>query len=212
MLIAQRMARLFENSSNVDVILSRKGDEFVSLDERIQLADEAQADLFVSIHMNATSAKKKTARGMEVYHLSDGRSATNRYLEDMENDRGLEMDQSITGGETLRSLLTALSNEQFSRRRAESMATCLVIDEVFRRNGPLRMRPQGVKSAAFRVLMNYNMPAVLVECGFLDHPSDAALLVQPGVQEAIATQLFNAINLYFSRTDPDFQAHLASVE
>ena len=120
------------------------------------------------------------------------------------------MDQSLTGGETLRSLLTALSNEQFSRRRAESMTASQVISEVFKRNGPLRMRPQGVKSAAFRVLMNYTMPAVLVECGFLDHPSDAALLVQPGVQEEIATQLFNAINLYFSRTDPDFQAHLAS--
>jgi N-acetylmuramoyl-L-alanine amidase len=209
--IARRMIPLFQRSPNLEVRLSRVDDRFVSLDDRIRMSDVARADLFVSIHTNATSSRRKTARGFEVFYLSDDRQATNRWLEVMENTQGLGDVTTGREGRQLRSILTDISDREFSRRRAEGRLLANVVERTFARQGPFRGHIRGSKPAAFRVLMNYNSPAVLVECGFLDNPQDAALLVQPRVQDEIAALLFNAINLYFARTDPTFQPYAAPV-
>jgi N-acetylmuramoyl-L-alanine amidase len=209
--IARRMVPLFQRSPNLEVRLSRVDDRFVSLDDRIRLSDVSRADLFVSIHTNATNARRKTARGCEVFYLSDDRQATNRWLEVMENTQGLGDVTTGREGQQLRKILTDISDRDFARRRAESQLLANVVERTFARQGPFRTHIRGSKPAAFRVLMNYNAPAVLVECGFLDNPQDAALLVQPRVQDEIAALLFNAINLYFARTDPTFQPYAAPV-
>ena len=108
-------------------------------------------------------------------------------------------------------MLTSLANDKIRQRRSESLAAALVIDQTIRRQGPFKTMDRGVKTANFRVLFNYNMPSVLVECGFVDNMQDLAGLIQPKVQDQIAALLFNAINLYFAQSDPEFQAHLAPV-
>lgn len=207
--IARRMIPLFQRSPNLELKMSRINDRYVSLEDRIRMSDIAKADLFVSIHLNATDQRRKTARGFEVFYLSDERRATNRWLEVMENTQGLG--SVADAGETrqLRDILTEISDEDFARRRAESRLLSSIVERTFARQGPFRGHIRGSKSAAFRVLMNYNAPAVLVECGFLDNPQDAFLVTQPRVQDDIAALLFNAINLYFARTDPDFQPYVA---
>lgn len=207
--IARRMIPLFQRSPNLDVKMSRINDRYVSLEDRIRMSDMAKADLFVSIHLNATDQRRKTARGFEVFYLSSERRATNRWLEVMENTQGLGAVADAGDTRHLRQLLTEISDEDFARRRAESKLLSSIVERTFARQGPFRSHIRGSKSAAFRVLMNYNAPAVLVECGFLDNPQDAFLVTQPRVQNDIAALLFNAINLYFARMDPDFQPYVA---
>lgn len=209
--IARKMLPLFESSPNLQVRLTRTRDVYVSLEDRIRQADAAKADLFVSIHLNATDSRRKDARGFEIYYLSDGKKETNRQLEDLENDRHIQLDEKVSGGENLRAILSDLADEMFVRRREESFEVCQVINHVFTQKGPFVGENRGVKAAGFRVLMNYNMPAVLAECGFIDNDAEARRLILPDTQKQIATLLFNAINLYFARKDPAFEAHLAKV-
>lgn len=208
--IARRMIPLFQRSPNLDIRLSRVDDRYVSLDDRIRMSDVAKADLFVSIHLNATDSRRKTARGFEVFYLSDERRATNRWLEVMENTQGVH-GGGAQDDKHLRQILTEISDGDLAARRAESQLLSSVIERTFARQGPFRQHIRGSKPATFRVLMNYRAPAALVEVGFLDNAQDAGLLVQPQVQSDIAALLFNAINLYFARTDPDFQPYMAPV-
>jgi N-acetylmuramoyl-L-alanine amidase len=209
--IAKRMIPLFQNSPNLEFRMTRTSDTFVSLEDRIAFAEKAEGDLFLSIHLNASSSRRKDARGFEIYYLSDGTKETNRQLEDLENDRAIDVNGHLSGGGDLKMILADLANSKLGERRAESFQACQTIDSYFRLAGPFRNHSRGVKAAAFRVLMNYQMPAVLAECGFIDNAEDAALLVQPKYQEQIAALLFNAINLYFSKIDPEFQGYQAPV-
>lgn len=87
----------------------------------------------------------------------------------------------------------------------------MVFDQTFRSQGPFRGASRGVKDAAFRVLMNSNMPSILCELGFIDNVEDATMMLDPDKQEQVAALLFNAINEYFARTDSEFAAKLVPV-
>lgn len=205
--ISELLRSLLERTPNIDVRMTRTKDRYVSLQDRIAFAERSDGDLFLSVHLNATSSRRKDARGFEIYYLSDGTRATNRELEALENDHGIALNGKISGGESLKTILADLANTKLLERRRESYDLCRVTEHVFSRQGPFRGRSRGVKSANFQVLMNFEMPAVLAECGFLDNPAEAARLVRPEVQREIAILLFNAINLYFARTDPDFRGY-----
>ena len=169
--IARRMRPLFALAPSLEVRFSREQDVYVDLDERSRMAERLGADLFLSLHLNASDNSSGTAHGFEVYYP---------------RARG--------------------------RSRQGSVELSRVIGEVFERDGPFKFDVRGIKAANFRVLVQSDMPAALVESGFLDHPRDAALLIQPHVQNQIAALLFNAINLYFARTDPGFQGYLAPLD
>jgi N-acetylmuramoyl-L-alanine amidase len=203
--IAQRLERLIARDPNLDGYLTRTSDRYLSLDDRIAIANRVEGDLFLSIHLNASDTRRKTARGFEVYYLDDSDRAVNRTLLALENDVGAGMDERVAR-ERLGDLLRSLAGEQLGRRRAESRVLAEEIDDVFRRAGPFRDFDRGVKYAPFRVLMNYKMPAVLVECGFLDHPVEARALIDARVQDQIAGLLHESVQRYFTRVDPAFAA------
>lgn len=210
--ISRRVKKLIDASPNMKVLLTRSNDSYVSLEDRIDFADRAKGDLFVSVHLNATGAKTKSARGFEVYYLSDGRKATDRQLEDLENENGSHTSLSAGGGGgDVKAILSNLSEEKIQQRRRESMMLSRFFDQLMRREGPFRANVRGVKPANFRVLMNYNMPSVLLECGFIDNAQDASMLIQSKTQDQIAALIFNAVNMYFARTDPSFKPHLVKV-
>ncbi|MCL5270728.1 MAG: N-acetylmuramoyl-L-alanine amidase [bacterium] len=209
--IAQRLENIIAKSPNLDCVLTRSDNRYLSLPDRVQIADEAQGDLFISIHMNGNDRhSRKTARGFEVYYLSNIVSETNRQLVQLEND-GVDMSAN-SGNEALRDIFKDLWNDKFVERQAESRELATVIDDEFRRSGPFRQYDRGVKAGALRVLMNFNMPAVLVECGFLDTPAEASELIKPAVQDRIAALLFNGINRYFAMIDSEFEPHQVAVE
>lgn len=209
--IAKRMIPLFQRSPNIDVKLSRIRDNYVSLEDRIRMSEQVNADLFVSVHLNASSSRSSTATGFEVYYLSDNAHAKNDRLVKLENDVGLREANGGMDARELHRILGDISDKRLKERRPESKLLSHVVELAFRNHGPFRGKSRGVKTAGFHVLMNYNAPAVLVECGFLDNPRDAAVILDPQKQEEMAALLFNAINMYFARTDPNFQAHLVSV-
>jgi N-acetylmuramoyl-L-alanine amidase len=202
--VARRLDALIKKTPNLEGVLTRDDDRFLSLEDRIDLARKAHGDLFVSIHMNGVSGHNRAARGFEVYYLSGGGKETNRELVALEND-GVELNGRLSDQKTLRELIRELADEAMSLRQSESRRLCEIIDQDFKTRDPFRQHDRGVKSAPFRVLMNFEMPAALVECGFLDHPTEGALLIQPDVQQRIAALLFNGINRYFAMEDPDFR-------
>ncbi len=202
--IAKKLKKLIDQSPNLEARMTRTGDQTVSLDERIDFADRSNGDLFVSIHLNATQQKKKTGRGFEVYYLDSVSKAAHRELEHLENENGYG--EGSPGAGRSRAALDSMAIQKISRKRLESYTAALVMNNVFRREGPFRYAVRGVKAANFRVLMNYNMPSILVECGFIDNPDDAALVADNHKQDEIATLLFNSISLYFARMDSAFKA------
>lgn len=202
--IGNRLRRLIDRSPNLQATMTRTEDVFVSLEKRIDIANEVEGDMFVSIHLNGTSSRKKTARGFEVYYLSDGTRETNRQLEALENDEAVYMDQGTSTHEDIREILRGLFKDKLVEQTEESKELAGIIGNEFERLGPFREHHRGVKSAAFRVLMNVTMPSVLVECGFIDHPVEGEQLADPKVQEKMAGLLFNAINRYFAKSDPAF--------
>jgi N-acetylmuramoyl-L-alanine amidase len=202
--IAKRLEGLVRKAPNLEVLMTRQEDRYIGLEERVELARKAGGDLFVSIHTNATSRRVKSARGFEIYYLSDGSKETNRELVALENE-GVSLDDTLSYRETLRDLIRKLADEAMVQRQAESRMLCEVIDQEFRAQGPFRAHHRGVKSAPFRVLMNFDMPAALVECGFLDHPDEGEQLTRADVQQQIANLLFNGMNRYFAMEDPEFR-------
>lgn len=217
--IAKYLRGYFERVPHVDVVMTRDGEEYVSLTRRIEIAEQARGDVFVSIHLNAAPrGRKGKARGFEVYYLSDGSKETNRQLVALENDMADAEGNILPGNgervmyDELRAILRDLADDKFRQRQAESRAFCEAIDAEFREYGPFREHHRGVKSEAFRVLMNYHMPAVLVECGFLDHPAEAREMIKPAVQRRIAAILFNGINTFMAQRDPTFRPYRIRLE
>ena len=202
--IGHRLRGLIEKTPNLQATMTRTQDTYVSLEQRIDMANDAQGDMFVSIHMNGTNARAKTARGFEVYYLSDGTRETNRQLEALENDEAVYMDQDISTHEDIREILRGLFKDKLVEQTAESAELAGIIGNEFQRLGPFRQWDRGVKTAAFRVLMNVTMPSVLVECGFIDHPTEGPEMAKPDVQQKIAGLMFNAFNRYFAKDDAEF--------
>ena len=174
MLLAREVAKRLEERG-VEVRLVRELDEYVSLRERVERANQVRADLFVSIHCNASDARSQ--RGFETWILTpravdiDGRALrgetpsprpgadaeTARMLDDVE--RGMNQDGAA-------SLAAAIQRELAGRRG--------------------RGGDRGVRQSSMDVLLGANMPAALVEVGFIDHPIEGHELLEPEVQSDIA--------------------------
>jgi len=211
--VAQDLEAYIAQAQNLDSFMTRREDRYVSLDSRLTMALQSHGDLFLSIHMNGTSTRRKRARGFEIYYLSDGTRATNRELASVENEES-HNPTILTGQEkdVRHQILRSLADDKFQQRQAESRQFCEFVDQEMVAYGPFRAYDRGVKAEAFRVLLNYNMPAALAECGFLDNPDEGRQLVQPAVQRKIAALLFNAINRYFASVDPTFEPHRVPVD
>ena len=210
--IGKSLEEYIKRSPNIEASMTRREDVYVSLEDRIKIANATHGDLFISIHLNATDRYTRSPRGFEIFFLSNEDRAVNHQIAAMENEEKIHLDQKDSSGDTLRELLRILANEKFPQIQAESRDLCTVINEEFRKSGPFRGYNRGVKSAAFRVLLNFNMPAALAECGFLDNTDDARVLIQPSGQKQIAALLFNGINRYFAIVDPKFKPHVVTVD
>lgn len=207
------LEQYIKRSPNLDCFMTRHDDTYVSLDQRIELANQSQGDLFLSIHLNADSSRHKTARGFEIYYLGDETKAADRALASLENDEHIKTSKNLSTDQKsdLQQIIRSLMNDKSREMQAQSRDLCMVVDQETLEHGLFRTYNRGVKSAGFRVLLNLNMPAALAECGFIDTPPEASLLVQDLVQKQIAALLFNGINRYFAKMDPKFEPHCVPV-
>jgi len=167
------------------VILTRKDDSYVSLDERTRIANQARADLFVSVHCNA--ARRRTLAGVETWTLN---VASDRYATRLATFENADAERTVSDLRLILADLATRANASDARDLAESVQSSLVRN-LRARVG--RVEDHGVKQALFYVLLGAHMPAILVETGFISNPAEEARLrsrkYQTGTAEAIARGL-----------------------
>ncbi len=182
--VAARLAALLR-TAGLRVVLTRESDMDLDLVGRTAIANRERADLFMSIHANASP--RKDARGAETYYLSyQTGDADARALASSEN-AGAPLE---TGGPDGALDLVLWDLAQADHLRESGRLAEIVQTEL---NGALGLADRGVKQAPFRVLMGARMPAVLVEIGFLTHPVEGSALATPETRESLAGALSRAV-------------------
>ena len=183
--VAKRLARLLR-AQGTDVVLTRSSDAFVALSERTEIANRSHAALFVSIHAN--SAPEKEIAGSETYFLSLEASDDEAMRVAMtENDVFKQEGTADESRDVVGAILGDLIRTEHLR---ESSALAAKIQ---RHLASLPGASRGVKQAPFVVLTGVNMPAALVEIGFITNPAESARMGQRDRQDAIARALAAAI-------------------
>jgi N-acetylmuramoyl-L-alanine amidase len=169
------------------VIYTRKDDRYISLEERTAIAESVQGDLFLSLHMNAS--RNRSAHGMETYYLDKNHERHALDLAAREN--GISLAQVNVLQQTL-AMLHIEELSPHSRELAQAVQGQVV------RGLPRKQRPQdlGVKKGPFYVLFLSNMPAILVEAGFITHRGEAKRLRNGDYLARIAEQMAIGVERY----------------
>jgi N-acetylmuramoyl-L-alanine amidase len=185
--VARELEKLLD-AQGFDAFLTRKRDVYLTLEQRTQLANSRKADLFISIHANASPSRKTS--GVETYLLDT------RY--DRQTARVAARENGTTVGELndLQRILASLRlgyNERFAARLAENVQQSLLRGLRSKHSGT---RDLGVKRGPFLVLFMADMPAVLVELGFVTHRAEAKRMQSKGYARAAARGLARGISQY----------------
>jgi len=186
--VAMRLERLLVNQPGVEVVLTRRANVFVPLEERTAMANRAGADLFLSIHANASEDDR--ARGIETYFLNFAPNPAAEAVAAREN---------AASARTMRQLpdivkAIALNNKIDESRDFASLVQSAMMERLKR--GNKNVKDLGVKQAPFMVLISATMPSILAEISFLTNVQEAALLRGTAYRQQIAEALFNGIMRY----------------
>ena len=195
--VAKAFGQLVEkNCPDVEVIYTRKTDVFVPLARRAEIANQSQADLFVSIHTNAMPGRA-VARGAETYTLGMARADENLEVAKRENSVILVEEDykeryegfDPTSAESY--IIFELMQDQYM---AQSVDFARLIQKEFRTTGG--RADKGVHQAGFLVLRETSMPSVLVELGYIStHDEEAFLNSQNGIRK-MSQSIYNAFRAY----------------
>jgi N-acetylmuramoyl-L-alanine amidase len=182
----------------IRAFLTRDGDFFIPLHQRVQKARRAQADLFVSIHADAFFTPK--ASGGSVYVLSEGAasSASARWMAQKENrsDQVGGLPMTVRDEGVQRALLDMSTSAQIKDSKSLGQALLTEMKQLVRLH-----KPQ-VEQAGFAVLRAPDMPSVLIETAFISNPQEEEKLKDPEFQQDMAESLARAIQSYFKRNPP----------
>jgi N-acetylmuramoyl-L-alanine amidase len=196
--IAKRLKQRIDREPGMRAVLTRDGDYFVELRERVRRARKQQADMFVSIH--ADSFHDRSVVGSSVYVLS-ARGASDeasRWLADRENAADLVGGVSLDDKDNvLASVLLDLS--QGASMSASIDAADKVMDALYRIGNVTR---RGVKQAGFIVLKSPDIPSILVETAFISNPTEEQRLRDPRHQQRLADAIFKGVKAYFYSKPP----------
>ncbi|MFZ4670638.1 MAG: N-acetylmuramoyl-L-alanine amidase [Flavobacterium sp.] len=193
--ITLKVGKLLEKNSSIEVIYTRKTDQFIDLVERANIANRADSHIFVSIHCNAN--KNESADGSETYVMGLSKNASNLEAAKRENAViTLEKDYKQ-------------KYEGYDPKSPESIASVTMIGEEYLSNSislagriqnhfidDLNKKSRGVKQAPYMVLHKAYMPRVLIETGFISNPTEGAKLDSEEGQQEIAQAIADAIISY----------------
>ncbi len=198
--IAKRLAALVKERLGCNVVMTRDRDVFIPLDQRPFIAKSQNADLFVSIHVNAN--RKRKTKGIETYvqglKASDREAMATAARENAMSTRSLsELDSEVD--KMLKDLKIDNKIEE-SIQLAGAVQTSLVdyVKPIQRTN----ILNHGVKSAFFYVLMNTNIPSILAEVGFISNPDEEKLLNRESYRQALAEALYRGVKQYVDSREP----------
>jgi len=175
-------------AEGLEVILTRQGDSFVRLEDRAQLANEAQGDLFVSIHCNSAPTKK--LRGIETYTLN---TSSDRYSTRLAARENASSERAISDLQYILADLATKANTEQSSRLASSVQQSLIAHVRAKHRAVVDL---GTKEALFYVLLGVRMPAILVETSFLSNPEEEQRLLSKGYQGEIAAAIAAGIRQF----------------
>lgn len=194
--VATRLSELLR-VAGFEVVLTRAADATLGLDARAEIANTGHADLFVSLHANASRFAK--ARGAETFFLA--REATDdaaRTVAALENDVAGAASQAAASGDSDLSLILwdMAQNEHLeaSQKLAATVQSKL--------NAALGITDRGVRQAPFRVLVGATCPAVLVELGFITNPEEERLLATGEYRQKLAEALLTALVAHRDASGP----------
>ena len=186
--VALRLGNLIRQQLGADVVYTRSDDTFVPLGERTAIANRAKADLFISIHANASA--DPSATGVETYYfnLHGDRKAT-----DVAMRENAAADNAISDLNDLLKKAMLQTKLEESREFAQKVQESLTVNSI-KMNANAHDR--GVRKAPFVVLIGATMPSILAEIGFVSNPHDEKLLRRNDQREKIARALFKGVTEY----------------
>lgn len=191
-----------ENYPDVKVIYTRSTDVYVTLNDRGKIANNAAADLFISIHVDAIDGTSATATGATTYVMGLDKQNSNLDVAMRENDViVMEEDYTTTyegyiPGSSESFIIFSLMQYAYQE---QSMDFAEIVQNHYTRSTP--MRDRGARQAPYLVLWNTSMPSVLTELGYMSHSEDRAFLISSKGQQTMATALFNAFSEYKSKVE-----------
>jgi len=184
--LSRRVLRhLDKRRPDISVVLTRDRDTYLTLDQRVRKANGLKANLFVSIHFNACATRSQ--QGFETFILTREASA--------QEAARLSMQTRQRGGGVVGAILSDL------RQSAAHGDSALLARRIQRHLSSARgaRLDRGVRQAPFDVLLGLRMTGVLVEVGFIDHPTESRTLVREAHLEAVAAALAAAVSEHLSR-------------
>jgi N-acetylmuramoyl-L-alanine amidase len=199
--IALKVGHYIEkNVPGVKVIYTRKTDTYLSLDERANIANRAGADLFICIHANSMPGGRAT--GTETYVMGLHKDANNFEVAKRENsvilmdDNYEERYEGFDPDSPESYILFSLTQSAYQE---SSLLFAQKVEDQFKHR--VGRHSRGVKQAGFVVLWRTTMPSVLIETGFLSHPSEEQFLAQERGQDLIASGIYRAFKEYKSEVE-----------
>ena len=189
--IARELAKLLRKDDKFKVVMTRTKDEAVPLNKRAKIANDARADLFVSIHCNASP--KKTAHGFEVFYLAPAKNDSARAVAQAENAPFLVDDPNLKAEaqDDLSAILNDMIQTEFL---AESADLASMADMEMRKS--LSIKSRGVDHAGFVVLNRVYMPSILVETAFISNTDEEKLLRSKDFRRQAAEAIYSAIKRF----------------
>lgn len=182
----------------IQVVMTRTTDTLIALGDRGRIANQAKADLFLSVHVNAANPRWNNpggARGFETYFLAEAKTEDERRVAAMENEAiRFETDADVTRDDPLGFIMRDMAQNEHLR---ESGRLAELLQAGMKRVHPGPSR--GVKQAGFRVLVTAFMPAVLVEIGFGTNKLEAQYMTDTERQRELAATLADAVVRYLEQ-------------
>jgi N-acetylmuramoyl-L-alanine amidase len=191
--IAKRLAPVLEKELGCEVLLTRKDDTFISLEERTAIANTQNADLFVSLHINAHPSAK--VRGLETYYLNLTTNADAMRVAARENATSTHQMSDL---QDILSDIMKNSKINESSRLAQQVHNSILTQA--EKQGFADIKNLGVKQAPFYVLIGAQMPAILIELAFISNEQDIQNLNNPVFVKLLTQEIAQGIRAYVSDT------------
>jgi N-acetylmuramoyl-L-alanine amidase len=192
--IAKRLAEMMRKELNSEVFLTRSDDTYLSLEERTAIANTKNADLFISIHTNASHNRR--ASGLETYILN--------LATDDESIR-VAARENATSTKNISDLDSILKDLMQNAKVSESTRLASFVQEAMMselRHNYSNLRSKGVKQAPFYVLLGAEMPSILIEAGFISNPEECRRLMEDAYQDRLCRGIVAGIKKYIKEIKP----------
>lgn len=201
--VAQRLQKILEKDPQFKVTMTRHQDRNLTLPARVELAETAKADLFVSLHANAASDQR--AKGVEFFFQNNLQpDEESLFLASQENQMLLNNKEisAISGGEDLSKkgdVAAIIEDLHRQNRMTQSLRLTQTLSKVWSTDA--LAAPATIKQAPFYVVSKTSMPSVLIEIGFLTNPRESKKLMSLEYQNGLAQKIYSALVAYKEKMD-----------